>query len=284
MSALKHISDTLGVSILLAEQNAGIALEIADYGYVLENGRVAHQGTPAELRADSTLQGLYLGLGQEQGYMRSPRAGVDPRSDDSPARAFAPGARCHASFAGLVVLNGISLDVYEGQIVGMIGPNRAGKSSLLNCINNFYVPDAGQITYRGTNLLSLRPSAIPRLGIARTFQGLELVPRQTVLENVLLGRYIHGRTGVLAASVFYGRGRRDERTQRLAAEKTLDSCGLLDLKDARAGNLPYGQQKHVTIARALAMEPELLLLDEPTSGLTVEDKGASLRSCCSDQG
>jgi branched-chain amino acid transport system ATP-binding protein len=180
-------------------------------------------------------------------------------------------------FAGLLALNGVSLDVYPGQVVGIIGPNGAGKSSLLNCINNFYRAQSGSIQFMGADLQRLAVHRIAELGIARTFQGLEVIRAATVIDNILLGRHIRMRRGVLWASLFYGPSRAEEIEHRRKAEEVMAFLEIGKLRGVQVGQLAYGQQKLVAIGRAIAMEPKLLLLDEPTSGLNFEEKGEVAR-------
>src|SRR5690606_29025441 len=163
---------------------------------------------------------------------------------------------------------GVDLEVHAGEFVALIGPNGAGKTSLFNCITGFYQPQAGSIRLRGRELVGLRPDAISRLGLARTFQNIELFRMMTGLQNLLLGRHSHVRAGLLDALLATPRWWRDEEAQRRQVEEILE---LLDLQVARAvpvGALPYGLQKLVELGRALAQEPSLLLLDEPPAGLT----------------
>jgi len=180
-------------------------------------------------------------------------------------------------FKGLVALNQVSLDVLKGQVVGIIGPNGAGKSSLLNCVNNFYRPQEGGLEFEGRDLRRLKPYQIARLGIARTFQGLEVIRAATVIDNVLLGRHIHMKRGVLSASLFYGPSRWEEIEHRRKAEEVMAFLEIGKLRSTNVGQLSYGQQKLVSIGRAIAMEPKLLLLDEPTAGLNFSEKGEVAR-------
>jgi branched-chain amino acid transport system ATP-binding protein len=181
-------------------------------------------------------------------------------------------------FKGLVALNNVTLDVPAGKVVGIIGPNGAGKSSLLNCINNFYRPQEGKITFDGdVNLLRMRPYQIASLGIARTFQGLEVIRAASVLENILLGRHIRMKRGMWWATLFYGPTRSEEIVHRRRAEEVMAFLEVGKLRYTRVGQLSYGQQKLVSIGRAIAMEPRLLLLDEPTAGLNFQEKGEIAR-------
>ncbi len=178
----------------------------------------------------------------------------------------------HLTFGGLTALAGVSFDVAPGTIHALIGPNGAGKTSILNCINHFYTPTAGRIRFDRRDITALAAHRIASLGIARTFQNIELFRGMTVLDNIKLGRHLHMRVGPLAALVYYGRARRQEmRHRRLIEERVIDLLELEDVRDQVVGGLPYGIQKRVELGRALAMEPKLLLLDEPAAGMNVEE-------------
>jgi branched-chain amino acid transport system ATP-binding protein len=176
------------------------------------------------------------------------------------------------SFGGLQVLQNVRLDALNGKITALIGPNGAGKTALLNCISGIYCPQAGKIAFDGESLVGRTPEQIARMGIARSFQNLELFPSLTVLENLLVARDSQFRGSVLGAAVFFGPARRREIVQREAAERVIDFFELWPLRHVRAHDLPYGQQKIVGFARAMAADPKLLLLDEPGSGLTRDEK------------
>jgi branched-chain amino acid transport system ATP-binding protein len=176
------------------------------------------------------------------------------------------------SFGGLQVLQNVRLDALNGKVTALIGPNGAGKTALLNCISGIYRPQAGKIAFGGGDLVGRTPEEIARMGIARSFQNLELFPSLTVLENLLVARDSHFRGSILGAAVFFGPARRREIVQREAAERVIDFFELWPLRHVRAHDLPYGQQKIVGFARAMAADPKLLLLDEPGSGLTRDEK------------
>jgi len=176
------------------------------------------------------------------------------------------------SFGGTLALQEVSFDVHRGEILGMIGPNGAGKTSMLNCMNAVVRPQRGEILFDGVDLLKQRPYHLAKLGIGRTFQGVSLQARASVLENILFGRDYKMRYGLLAACIYVGPAAREEARHRMKVEEILDFLEISHLRNVPAGDLPWGRQKLVEIGRALASEPRLLLLDEPTSGMTREEK------------
>jgi branched-chain amino acid transport system ATP-binding protein len=171
------------------------------------------------------------------------------------------------SFGGVMALAGVSFQVPEGLIYAVIGPNGAGKTTVFNVLCGFYQPSTGSIRFDGRELVGLPPHRIAARGIARTFQNLQLFFNMTVAENVMVGCHLRARTGLLAATLRLPRVRREERQLREWACEALDLCDLADRAEQPAGALPYGLMKRVEIARALAMQPRLLLLDEPAAGL-----------------
>ena len=177
-------------------------------------------------------------------------------------------------FGGLEVINQLSLKVDPGGIVSLIGPNGAGKTSVFNCLTGFYRASAGDITFNGESIIRLKPHRITRRGMARTFQNLRLFKNMTVLENVMSGMHCRTRVGALGAILRNPAQRAEELEIRRVAEECLDFVGILDHKDRLSKNLPYGDQRRVEWARALATRPTLLLLDEPAAGLRYREKQA----------
>lgn len=175
-------------------------------------------------------------------------------------------------FGGLQALQDISFSVEDGELFTLIGPNGAGKTTVFNCINGIYLPDSGSIRFRGEELVGLKPDRIARLGIARTFQNIELFNKMTALENLLLGRHLHLNTGILSGAFFGPNVMKDEISNRHRVEEIMDLLDLQYTRDQPVSNLPYGMQKVVELGRALAMEPTLLLLDEPFAGMNEEEK------------
>ncbi|ODT32533.1 MAG: ABC transporter ATP-binding protein [Kaistia sp. SCN 65-12] len=176
------------------------------------------------------------------------------------------------SFAGSKVLDGVDFSVPAGHIVSLIGPNGAGKTSLFNCITGFYKPQQGSIQLAGTEMLKLKPHQVTQLGIARTFQNVRLFREMTVLENVMSGQHSRTRAGVIDAILRLPSQRREEAEIRQVAEECLSFVGITEGWEREATTLPYGWQRRVEIARALATKPRLLLLDEPAAGLTTGEK------------
>jgi branched-chain amino acid transport system ATP-binding protein len=177
-------------------------------------------------------------------------------------------------FAGVVALAGVSLTVHAGQVHSVLGPNGAGKSTLFNLISGFYTPTGGDVVYGGQSLLGLRPHQIARRGVSRTFQNLELSVAESVLDNIQLGCHQIESAGVLRACVGWPGAVRSERRSRDRAHEMAELVGLSGVLHEACGQLAYGVQKRVEIARALASSPGLLLLDEPVAGMTAQEVGA----------
>ena len=182
-------------------------------------------------------------------------------------------------FGGVTALDDVSLTVREGEIYAVIGPNGAGKTSLLNSICGLYRPQEGTITFqpregaaREIELRRTAPHHIARAGVARSFQNIELFEHMTVLDNLMLGRHVHMRGNVLTCGLYWGKQRREEVEHRAFAEEIIDFLEIQAIRDRPVGMLAYGLQKRVELARALCIEPRLLLLDEPMAGMNSEEK------------
>jgi len=178
-------------------------------------------------------------------------------------------------FGGVVAVDRLSFEVQPGMIYSIIGPNGAGKTTIFNCISGLYRPDAGTIRFKGQEITHLKPHQIARLGIARTFQNIELFSHMTTMENLMLGRHIHMKTGIWHSLWLLWRrspAAQEEIANRERVEKIIDFLELQSVRDRMVNSLPYGRQKLVELGRALALEPRLLMLDEPSAGMNSEER------------
>ncbi|MBV8031134.1 MAG: ABC transporter ATP-binding protein [Betaproteobacteria bacterium] len=176
------------------------------------------------------------------------------------------------SFGGVKALQGVSFDVREHEVRAIIGPNGAGKSSMLNVLNGVYHPQKGRIVFKGESFADMDPHHAAEMGIARTFQNIALFRGMTVLENLMTGRNLRMKSGILAQALRVGPAEREEIRHREAVERIIDFLELEPYRKTPAGQLPYGLQKRVDLGRALASEPRVLLLDEPMAGMNLEEK------------
>ncbi len=180
------------------------------------------------------------------------------------------------AFGGVMALFSVDLEVHQSEILAVIGPNGAGKTSLLNCISGLYKPQDGQILYynngKATDLVKLQPHQITHLGVARSFQNIELFRHMSVMDNLLSGAHIHMKAGLLSSMLYWGKAEREQIEFRRFIEDIIDLLEIEAVRKHTVGSLAYGLQKRVELGRALAMKPSLLLLDEPMAGMNSEEK------------
>ena len=176
------------------------------------------------------------------------------------------------SFGGVKALTDISLDIKDREILAIIGPNGAGKTCLLNCINGFYKPQRGEIYYESQRITRIRPDKAARLGLARTFQNIELYTGLSTLDNIMAARHVLMKQNVLSSSLYFGWAHKEEIKHRKTVEDIIDFLEIEPIRKKVVGVLPYGMRKRVELGRALALEPKVLLLDEPMAGMNLEEK------------
>jgi branched-chain amino acid transport system ATP-binding protein len=176
------------------------------------------------------------------------------------------------AFGGVKALSNVSFNVFEGEVRAIIGPNGAGKSSMLNCINGFYKPTEGTITFKGQSHAAMETYEAANQGIARTFQNIALFRGMTTLDNIMTGRNLQMKTNFIMQALYYGPALKEELENREVVERVIDFLEIESIRKTVVGRLPYGLQKRVELARALASEPDMLLLDEPMAGMNHEEK------------
>jgi branched-chain amino acid transport system ATP-binding protein len=176
------------------------------------------------------------------------------------------------SFGGVSALVDVSIDVKDKEILAIIGPNGAGKTALLNCINGFYKPQKGEIYYNGQRITRMRPDYIAKIGIARTFQNIELYTGLSTQDNIMAARHVLMRQNFLTGALYFGWAQKEEVEHRQTVEEIIDFLEIAPIRKKAVGLLPYGMRKRIELARALALEPKVLLLDEPMAGMNIEEK------------
>jgi len=176
------------------------------------------------------------------------------------------------AFGGVQAVTRVSLEVRKGEILSVIGPNGAGKTTLLNMVSGFYHPDTGRILLEDRDVTHVKPSQVAEMGVARTFQNIALFRGMTVLDNLMLGRHVRMKSGVLASFAYWGLAQKEEVAHRQRVEDIIDFLKIQDLRRLPTGSLAYGLQKRVELGRALALDPKILLLDEPMGGCNHEEK------------
>ncbi len=176
------------------------------------------------------------------------------------------------SFGGVRSLIDIDVDIADREILAIIGPNGAGKTCLLNCINGFYKPQQGDIYFEGRRITRIRPNRAARMGLARTFQNIELYTGLSTLENIMAARHVLMKQNMLSSALYYGWAHKEEITHRKTVEDIIDFLEIEPIRKKTVGMLPYGMRKRVELGRALALEPKVLLLDEPMAGMNLEEK------------
>jgi branched-chain amino acid transport system ATP-binding protein len=176
------------------------------------------------------------------------------------------------SFGGVKSLTDINVDIRDKEILAIIGPNGAGKTCLLNCINGFYKPQKGEITFDERRITSIRPDKAARLGLARTFQNIELYTGLSTLDNIMAARHVVMKQNPLASALYFGWAHKEEVLHRKTVEDIIDFLEIESIRKKTVGMLPYGMRKRVELGRALALEPKVLLLDEPMAGMNLEEK------------
>ncbi|MDX5359955.1 MAG: ABC transporter ATP-binding protein [Alphaproteobacteria bacterium] len=197
------------------------------------------------------------------------------RAPDASARAMDPILSCRGierSFGGLKALKGVDVDVFKGEIFGLVGPNGSGKTTMVNVMTGFYPAEAGHVRLLGEDVTNLAPHAIAGRGVARTFQNLALFKGMSVLDNILVGRHTHMKPSALATLFYWVWAQREELAHRRIVEEIIDFMQLQDIRDEPVDVIPMGLQKRVELARALVAEPSFLILDEPMAGMNQEEK------------
>jgi branched-chain amino acid transport system ATP-binding protein len=264
-----------GTAVVLVEQNAAMALEVADRATILEVGAVAAEGSAADLARSDEVRERYVGAARRDDIGEVPE--VTPVTGRREARPLTVEG-VTVRFEGLTALDEVSLTVEPGTIHAVIGPNGAGKSTLLNVLTGVYRASAGRVRYGDRTLTGLRPPRIAALGVSRTFQNLALSPASTVAENLLLGRHRLSKAGFVTAGLKLPGARREQAEQRRIVAGIAELMELGHHFDTPLAALAYGDRKRVELARALCAEPTLLLLDEPVAGMNAGESQQMART------
>jgi branched-chain amino acid transport system ATP-binding protein len=195
-----------------------------------------------------------------------------PAEGESPKKVKIRIENLSLGFGGVKALTDVSIDIKEREILAIIGPNGAGKTCVLNCINGFYKPQKGEITFEGKRITRIRPDKAARMGLARTFQNIELYSGLSTLDNILAARHVLMKQNFLSSALYFGPAHTEEIKHRQVVEDIIDFLEIEPIRKSIVGSLPYGMRKRVELGRALALEPRALLLDEPMAGMNLEEK------------
>src|SRR5580765_1289144 len=213
-----------------------------------------------------------MNAGQGERNASSMALGATIGDADTPGDVLLAVNAVSKRFGGVRAVEEVSISVGRGEIASIIGPNGAGKTSLLNMISGFYRPDSGSITFEGRDITRARPAEIAAMGVARTFQNIALFGGMTVLDNIMLGRHVRMKAGILSSFVYWGLAQKEEVAHRQRVEDIIDFLKIQDLRRRPTGSLAYGLKKRVELGRALALDPNVLLLDEPMGGCNHAEK------------
>jgi branched-chain amino acid transport system ATP-binding protein len=263
-----------GTAVVLVEQNAAMALDIASQAYVLEVGEVTLHGPAAELAASTEVQERYLGISGAPVEAHEPSGPVESKRDVQPLVA----EKLTVRFGGICALEDVSFRVEPGTVHAVIGPNGAGKSTSLNVLTGVYAPTSGTVRYGSRVLTGLRPHQIAALGVSRTFQNIALSPTASVEDNLLLGRHRLTKAGFIAGGLALPSARREREKQLKRVHRIAELMHLEEFLERRVMSLSYGVRKRIELARALCAEPALLLLDEPVAGMNSTETAQMARS------
>ena len=270
-AVIRDLRDRFGLTILIVEQNAAVALDLVDYVHVIEHGSIVRSGDAQMLKTDRRFRDVYLGIDPSDASVLY-GAGSKPQRPAQVEPAMLTLRDLSIRYGGVTAVNDVSLDVRQGDFLGIIGPNGAGKTSLLNAITGVVPVHAGAIRFEARDITRMPLRQRVHQGIARTYQGAELFRSLTVVENLMIGRHHLMRSGPVSNAAFVGGTLTEEISHRRRTEEIIELLQLESVRHTPAGMLPFAIQKIVGLGRALCTEPRLLLLDEIASGLTHEEK------------